>query len=388
MNEFDVQPELMNATLTPQEGSTNIDKAKVVNVEPDAFIDNKDLNENYESVKRQISTTAPVARKLSESRSVASVMKDEVPQWNTIDKTIRDIGDSISNVVPESFKIHANNRRISQLNAKELKEGSLSAQEKYELRRLEGRVKRYQKENPGLSDGATTGQFIQGLGETAIGALLDIPLSIKDNPGLAATTIGIPAAIGAARGTPGGVPGALIGGVAAGTVAAISYTGLPLIQAVDQYEQIYGNVAGDLKSATDPRGVPLNIPVNIQRQYANGAAVVGSMFEILGFSKLLGNVPIVKRLGKKAFAKIATSAAGEAAGKTIAASATERSVGKLMGTIGKAMAIEGGQEGFQELTQQIFTSGGLSYNAITKDADLQQVFPIFGINIKLLQTLF
>lgn len=369
MNEFDVQPELMNATLTPQEGSTNIDKAKVVNVEPDAFIDNKDLNENYESVKRQISTTAPVARKLSESRSVASVMKDEVPQWNTIDKTIRDIGNSISNVVPESFKIHANNRRISQLYSEQI-DRSLTDQEKYELRRLEGRVKRYQKENPGLSEGATTGQFIQGLGETAIGALLDIPLSVKDNPGLAATTIGVPAAVGTVRGIPGGIPGALVGGVAAGTAAAVAPTGLPLIQAVDQFKIIRGDVVKDLGQATDPRGVPLNIPVNIQRQYANGAAVVGSMFEIIGFSKLLGNVPIVKRLGKKAFAKIATSAAGEAAGKTIAASATERSVGKLMGTIGKAMAIEGGQEGFQELTQQIFTSGGLSYNAITKDADL------------------
>ena len=40
MEEIDVHPELTAATLAPEEASMNIEKAKTIGVEPDAFIDN------------------------------------------------------------------------------------------------------------------------------------------------------------------------------------------------------------------------------------------------------------------------------------------------------------------------------------------------------------
>ena len=369
MEEIDVQPELTAATLAPEEASMNIEKAKTIGVEPDAFIDNKDLNQNYESVKAQVSTTPTVARKLSQSRTIASVMKDEVPIWTQIDNAMSSIGKSVSNAVPDWVVNHNDSRRVSQLYSKRL-DGQLSKQEQYELKYLENKGRRYQRANPGMSEGATAGEFAQGLAETVGGSLLDIPFAVKDNPALAATTIGIPAAIGTARGAVAGPAGAAIGGTAATIAATIAPTGLPLIQAVDQYRIIRGDVHKELSQAKDSKGLPLNIPINIQRNYANGAALVGSLFEIVGFAKILGQTPVAQRLGKKVFTKIAASAAAEEAGKSIVASQAERSVGKVLKTIGASMAIEGGQEGFQQLSQQIFTSGGLTFNPIKKDTDL------------------
>lgn len=370
MEEIDVQPELTAATLAPEEASMNIEKAKTIGVEPDAFIDNKDLNQNYESVKAQVSTTPAVAKKLSQSRTIASVMKDEVPIWTQIDNTMSSIGKSVSNAVPDWVVNHNDSRRVSQLYSKRL-DGQLSKQELYELKYLENKTKRYQKANPGMSEGATAGEFTQGLAETVGGSLLDILFAVKDNPTLAATTIGVPGAIGTARGAVGGGPaGAVIGGIAATLAATLSPTGSPLIQAVYQYRIIRGDVHKELSQAKDSKGLPLNIPINIQRNYANGAALVGSLFEIVGFAKILGQTPVAQRLGKKVFIKIAASAAAEEAGKSIVASQAERSVGKVLKTIGASMAIEGGQEGFQQLSQQIFTSGGLTFNPIKKDTDL------------------
>ena len=339
MDEFDVQPELMNATLSPQEGSTNIEKAAVTGVQPDAFIDNKELDQNYQSVKAQVKATAPVARKLSESRSIASVMKEEVPAWNDVNKIIDDIGKSVSGLVPETVTNHVDSRRVNILNGKKA-DGKLSKQERYELIRLKAKTQAYAKKNPGMSEGATTGQFAQGLGESVLGSVLDIPLSIVDNPVLADTTIGVPTAIATARGATAGPAAAAVSGTAGLIASTLSPTGLPLIQGVDQYKQMYGEITGELMDARDAAGNSLNIPINTVRNYGTAGALAGSLFEIVGMGKLVKDLPIAKRLGRGLFKKIAKDAALEQAGKTVAASAVERSIGQVIGQIAKASADE------------------------------------------------
>lgn len=320
----------VNEDIAPEIATKNIENSEQYDVEPDAYKEvATELDKPLETQNRVPAQLGNATAKfVTEDSQHLQASKDNLEHLNNADGR----WDYYYN---KSVTIPENNRRMSELgNIARRNGGSLDEFQEDELEDL-------RLETQGMLERKPKDLFdVEELALDVGGAVGDIGRTIRDNVGTILGFAGAGAAGGALVASWVPVPGARIAAAATGASTGAS-TGFAVASAVDAYEQTAGSMYNELTTATDDKGVPLDMS---HERAANVSEAVGMLSGVAGFlgGKVLAKTPFLKNItSPKNAIKMLTK--------------NPKRLAQLagLGAVLKTMASEGTEEGFQEIIQII-----------------------------------
>ena len=354
---INVQNNLAMANMQPDEASSNLNDAALLGMNSDAYSDDKEIFQpQIEKQKAPAFAQPQVAKKIVSSRTIASVMKPNVKELNDSEQGFLGLG-QLWGKTKKRVDYGADMRRMNDLGSRWLSNGRLSGREEAEFQILKSRTEKFMRDNPDYSKDFFTTDYLSTLPSTIADVVTDQVRGLVNEGGIVAGATATGAAVGGTAGLVAAGPAAAVPSAVAGGVSGFT-TGLKIAQGVDSFKQTRGQIANELRVASNPQtGQPLNLPVNTIAQVSNGTAALVAGFDALSFSSITKGAKWVRQSLKMPLADLAMKVAGRSV-----TTPTEQLKVSVIRKLGTVAATEGGTEAIQEIFQQIGTALGESWN--------------------------
>lgn len=371
----DISDKMNFVSSSQEEAIQNIKGAEMFNTTPDFFKENRtEFEPDIKRMELPRTATPTIAREIAQSPEHAAAVGPDADNLSFIEKIFNNYGKQqlaqgeaarvaakgVDNQIGYISSRVSNKigpeRELQDLGWKKLRSKGTGADPFTEEDQAQlVSLKLQSKENFGQQDYGISGPWETLPGEVAaqvadIGALAlrnkELIAGITAATTVATTTTG--ALIGSAAGGVGAIPGAATG-FGIGIRSGLS-TGYLAASFVDSYRTTAGSVYNELDDAVGDDGKPLNIDENTKAHLSHGVGVVSGAMSFITDKLMMKSVPVIKRLlGPGAVTKLVKSAQNSALRQSLI-------------SIGKVMAINGTEEGLQEITQIIGEEVGNSYD--------------------------
>lgn len=378
----DITPQTQFANKPQDEAVKNIQGARVFGVTPEIYQENKEtLEPEVKALSLPTAATPVVARNIASSPDHAAAIAPDANKLSWIESTWNSFTDKVQNFFAEQGRREVQRaeainkgteafigttknaidrkigpeREMIDLGWKKLRAGGVGADQFTDDDELRLQALRAAaKEDFGRKDYGLTGPW-ETLPAEVIAQGVDMVALAGRNKKTIGSIVAAETALGAGTGA---AVGSIAGGVGAGP-GALTGAGIGLRSGlvhgylaasfIDAYQTTAGQTFNELEEATDAAGRPLNIDPETKQYISHGVGVVSGSLSVVTDKLMIKSVPWMKKLLTPGSVKEILSNPANSAMKQA-----------LLG-IGKSMAINGTEEGLQEIAQIVGEEIGNSY---------------------------
>lgn len=332
----DITPQTGFATSSQPDAITNISNAKLFNVDPVTYKDNKDV---WAPEVQQMSlppvASRTVADAVSESPEHAAAVAPDAKNLSEIEKIFGDISNKVHNLNPQRDLNELLYKKLAKGNsALEATAGKFSDEDDYKLAGMQEDAKNnFGQPNYGLDT------WYENLPGNVVSGVTDFAKMAFRNKALTASIIGSSTAVGAGAGFVSPIPGGTIaGGIGGAIVGAKIASGI--VPFYDGYKAMAGEAYGVLDNIKDTQtGAPMDD--NTKKNLAHGIGVVAGGIQMATDVALLKGLPFMRTflnpaaMSEKALAQPAFKAALLSIGKSMATNATGTGAQEIAHIVGE-----------------------------------------------------
>ncbi len=362
------------ANLNPEEASKNIDDAKLINVSPDAVMQDRSvLSDTINSAKAPVESDPATASLIRSNRSIASIVRPDNNVYRENSQMLNDLGLNVLQTPWDKLKAHHSSNELNakkgEITGKLFRSPKLSKMDRIRLMQFEEQEQELGKRT-GLSSGIGSEDWLSGV-VTSIGpTILDSFTAPLREPVAAAIGAAPALGVGATASVAVANPAPLL----ASAVPAFR-TGMLAASAMDTYNRTANDVIYELyKYQQTPEGK--NLSHSQMKTIARGVGLAASSIDTFSFGKSISaGRKIAAMFKSREFIKTIVSAT---LGQGVKETATEQGLRQTLTTLGKAAGMEGGTEVIQSLMQLFGEELGKTVTDKSSETDVLKAFTNIG----------